>query len=312
MPISEKITERLSFFFGIMFDGWTDVSTHYIAVIATFMKNGVYYEVLLGCSPPLKEKSYTAEEYYVLLESVLAIYGESIKVHAVLIEDNCATNKALADLMSVPLIGCGYHMLNIAIKAYLARRPAIEKTIARVGKTMSQMRNLKAAGALRELTSLTPIKRNVTRWSSTHKMLQRFLQIEGSARQLDDIDAIRRADLDRIKSVMPALKDFKGIMTELQNKGQHIGVVHETFELMTEDYTELKDYLATDATISHNLQFEAAVVKIIRGEQEKLTSEEKVRVSSFLARASPDEAMPPDNEGKRSSHLDFVIANDST
>ncbi|GMF51053.1 unnamed protein product [Phytophthora fragariaefolia] len=105
---------------------------------------------------------------------------------------------------------------------------------------MSQMRNLMAARALRELTSLTPIKRNVTRWSSTPKMLQRFLQIEGSARQLDDIDTIRRADLDRIKSVMPALKDLKSIMTDLQKKGQHIGVVNETFELMTEDYRELK------------------------------------------------------------------------
>ncbi|GMF40077.1 unnamed protein product [Phytophthora fragariaefolia] len=80
---------------------------------------------------------------------------------------------------------------------------------------------------------------------------------------------------------MPAFKDFKGIMTDMQKKGHHVGVAHETFELMTEDYPELKDYLATDATISHNPQFEAAVVKIIHGDQEKLTSEEKVRVSSF-------------------------------
>ncbi|KAG6580120.1 uncharacterized protein IUM83_15740 [Phytophthora cinnamomi] len=75
--VENQIVNKLPFFFGIMFDGWTDVITHYIAVIATFMENGVYYEVLLGCSPPLNEKSYTAEEHYALLESVLGI-GKTI------------------------------------------------------------------------------------------------------------------------------------------------------------------------------------------------------------------------------------------
>ncbi|KAG6619980.1 uncharacterized protein IUM83_05791 [Phytophthora cinnamomi] len=65
----------------------------YIAVIATFMENGVYFEVLLGCSPPLNEKSYTVEEHYALLESVLGTYVKTIKPPAVIIGDNCSTNK---------------------------------------------------------------------------------------------------------------------------------------------------------------------------------------------------------------------------
>ncbi|EGZ24087.1 hypothetical protein PHYSODRAFT_296297 [Phytophthora sojae] len=226
------------------------------------MENEVYYEVLLGCSPPLNEKSYTAEEHYALLESVLGIYGKSIKAPVVIIGDNCLTNKALADLMGVPLIGCGCHKLNLAVKAYLARRPAVEKTIARVDKVVSQLRNLKAAGALRELTSLTPIKRN--------------------ARQLDDIDSIGRADSERLKTIIPSLNDFRSIMTDLQKKGQHIGAVHETFGLMTKDYPELKDYLAADAAIAHNPLFESAVVKIINGEKDSLTVEEKDQVACFL------------------------------
>ncbi|KAG6602814.1 uncharacterized protein IUM83_06954 [Phytophthora cinnamomi] len=115
-----------------MFDGWSHVSTPYIAVIATFMENGLYYEVLLGCSPPFIEKSYMTEEHYALLESVLGIYGKTTRPPAVIIGDNCSTNKALADLMGVPLIGCGYHKLNLVVTAYFARRPAVEKTIARV------------------------------------------------------------------------------------------------------------------------------------------------------------------------------------
>jgi len=38
-----KIEESLPLFFGIMFDGWTDDSTHYIGIIATFMENDEYY-----------------------------------------------------------------------------------------------------------------------------------------------------------------------------------------------------------------------------------------------------------------------------
>lgn len=71
-------------------------------------------------------------------------------------------------------------------------------------------------------------------------------------------------------------------MTDLQKKGQHIGAVHETFGLMTKDYPELKDYLAADAAIAHNPLFESAVVKIINGEKDSLTVEEKDQVACFL------------------------------
>jgi cell division FtsZ-interacting protein ZapD len=122
--------------------------------------------------------------------------------------------------MGVPLIGCGCHKMNLAVKAYLARRPAVEKAVERVDKVVSQLRNLKAAGALRELTSLTPIKRNVTRWSSTYQILHRFLRFDVQARQLDDVDTIRRADAERIKSIMASLKNFKSIMTRADTLAQ--------------------------------------------------------------------------------------------
>eukprot|EP00644_Phytophthora_capsici_P011871 jgi/Phyca11/106819/e_gw1.12.920.1 len=104
-----------------MFDGWSDGSTHYIGVIATFMKEGKYREVLLGCSPPLNEKEYTADEHYALLKFVLSIYGKAVESPSVLIGDNCSTNRALANKMGIPLIGCGCHILNLAVKAFLAR-----------------------------------------------------------------------------------------------------------------------------------------------------------------------------------------------
>ncbi|ETM34715.1 hypothetical protein L914_18249, partial [Phytophthora nicotianae] len=90
--------------------------------------------------------------------------------------------------VGAPLIGCGCHKLNLAVKAFLVRRPVMEKTIERVDKVVSQLRNLKAAGALRLLTPHCALKRNFTRWSSTYKMLESFVIIESSAKELDDID----------------------------------------------------------------------------------------------------------------------------
>ncbi|KAK1935233.1 hypothetical protein P3T76_010999 [Phytophthora citrophthora] len=92
--------------------------------------------------------------------------------------DKCSTNKALAERMGIALIGFGCHKLNLAVKAFLGRRYVVEHSTARVDTVVNQLRNIKVAGSLRALTPLAPIKRNVTRWLSTHSMLNRYLKIE--------------------------------------------------------------------------------------------------------------------------------------
>ncbi|KAF4028732.1 hypothetical protein GN244_ATG19579 [Phytophthora infestans] len=51
-------------------------------------------------------------------------------------------------------------------------------------------------------------------------MLEHYLQIEGTAKQPDDIDTIRRVDSERIKTVLPILENVKSIMTGLQKKAR--------------------------------------------------------------------------------------------
>ncbi|KAG6953478.1 hypothetical protein JG688_00012812 [Phytophthora aleatoria] len=106
-------------------------------------------------------------------------------------------------------------------------------------------------------------------------MMERFLKTQGTAKQLDGVDTFRRADSERIKKLLPTLGNFRSVMTELQTKGQHIGAVHETVQLMIADYLELVDYLAADASISDSPVFKSACAKIINGQQESLKNEEK-------------------------------------
>ncbi|KAK1931473.1 hypothetical protein P3T76_013229 [Phytophthora citrophthora] len=260
---------------------------------------GIYREVQLGCSPPLNEQHYTADERYNLVKFVLAIYGKSITSPSVLMGDNCSTNKVLADRMGIPLVGCGCHKLNLAVKPFLGRRDAVEQSIACVDAVITQLRNIKAAGSLRALTPLAPIKRNVTRWSSTHSMLNRYLKIEKELKQIDDVDTIRRTDLEHIKDILSSMDNFKDVTTDLQRKGEHIGSVHDMFQIMLEDYPEMKDYLAVDTAISPKPLFESAVVKIINGKHDSLTAAEKNLVKKFLVKPTETEVAPARSDEKR-------------
>ncbi|ETO69380.1 hypothetical protein F444_14027 [Phytophthora nicotianae P1976] len=137
-------------------------------------------------------------------------------------------------------------------------------------------------------------------------MLERFVSIENAAKELDDIDPIRLADSDRIKEVLPTLENFKSIMTDLQKQGQHIVVVHETFQMIVEDFLEFSDYLAADAEILHNPLFEKACVKIISGRQESLTDGEKAQVSHFLRQPEPQEPALERSTGSKHSYTSLL------
>ncbi|KAJ8546841.1 hypothetical protein ON010_g11393 [Phytophthora cinnamomi] len=111
---------------------------------------------------------------------------------------------------------------------------------------------------------------------------------------------------ERIRSIMPTLSDFRSVMTDLQKVGQHIGDVHGIFQGMTEDYPELKDYIAADGNISHSSQFESAVVKILDSKKDSLTLEEGALVKRFVRYRRrlgplPDATMPKSSASENGS-----------
>lgn len=65
--------------FAIMFDGWSDSNTHYVAIFATFMIKGQYHEVLLACRPLLQEDDLSADQHLLFLEDTLEVYGNSME-----------------------------------------------------------------------------------------------------------------------------------------------------------------------------------------------------------------------------------------
>ena len=61
--VEENVKTLLPDKFGLMFDGWSDSTVHYVALFATYIHDGTYCETLLSCSPLLEETELTADQH---------------------------------------------------------------------------------------------------------------------------------------------------------------------------------------------------------------------------------------------------------
>ncbi|GMF42607.1 unnamed protein product [Phytophthora fragariaefolia] len=94
------------------------------------------------------------------VQAVLALLYKRISMVAFLVADNCATNKRIAMLMDLPLVGCESHRYNLAVIRYLV---AFASELADVDTLVVQLRHVNNAAELAKYGDLKPIKRNVIR-----------------------------------------------------------------------------------------------------------------------------------------------------
>ncbi|KAG3111168.1 hypothetical protein PI124_g9772 [Phytophthora idaei] len=105
--------------FGIMFDGWSSGSIHYVAVYGVFDTDGNLRLQLLAVSP-LDDGSQDADAHIKLFDCVLDVYNKTLDMVAFIVGDNCSTNQSIATKLDVPLVGCASHQFNLAVNKYLA------------------------------------------------------------------------------------------------------------------------------------------------------------------------------------------------
>ncbi|KAG2795335.1 hypothetical protein PC112_g22682 [Phytophthora cactorum] len=98
--------------FGIMFDGWSSGSMHYVAVYGVFETDGN------------------------LRLQLLAVF---------IVGGNCSTNQSIATKIGVPLVGCASHRFNLAVTKLLAE---YEPLLAQVNTLMSNATTVDAVEKL--------------------------------------------------------------------------------------------------------------------------------------------------------------------
>ncbi|ETP37530.1 hypothetical protein F442_14666 [Phytophthora nicotianae P10297] len=164
--------------------------------------------------------------------------------------------------MSVPLVGCASHRLNLAVRDYLAPH---EFALEEVQQLMRKLRTLKQAAKLRLKTPLVPIMRQDTRWSSTFMMLKRYFKLQEFLSADDDelADMLpSRTTHRQLEGLLSKIRCVESVSKMLQSDGLTLLDARDFFDGLLKVRPSMSKYLAPDADIIHPQDFEAAVVKL--------------------------------------------------
>jgi|Laugrespbdmm15sd_2_1035082.scaffolds.fasta_scaffold21012_1 hypothetical protein len=295
--------------FGIIFDGWSEGSDHYVALFACYDSNGATKTPLLsfqpipdyGASTGL-HYALTAKAHKEFIDVSLNFYGRSGAL-IFLVGDNCSTNKALATLCKVPLVGCGSHRLNLAVTQYLEEHEPLLKTIHDI---MVKLSTIKLGAKLLRETPLHPVQRNATRWSSTFSMIKRFIELKDILEDKfsEDFELPARAGIRKIGDIFENLKNFESVSKKLQKEKEcNILTQRQLFDGLIELYPSTKEYLAADAPIVHSPEFEAAVCKVLLNSIDFDESEEEA-LSDFM---TDDGDAPANDENDELAFAEKII-----
>jgi len=291
--VEKRIADDLPDNFGIIIDGWKDGTTHYIAIFASYSDaNGEGQYPLLSIAPPLDEESFTAETHKAFIIDVLGLYGKDLSNVVYLVGDNAPVNTCLSDLLEVPFIGCASHRFNLACKQYLEE---YEETLSKISRLMVTLRNVKQAGKLRTKTKLSPVLRNVTRWSSTFQMLKRFFEIKDFIDSSDRVLAVNlpsSLELVTLQEVMKDLEEFDSATKLLQDSKRTLLEVRAIFDGLLENYPSMHHYISGESNFVHSPAFENGIFKVQSEQLDDILEEEKELLEPFLQRTIPNLASP--------------------
>jgi hypothetical protein len=202
------------------------------------------------------------------LLKMLSLYGKTDTNIVCLVGDNCSVNQSMSKILKVPLIGCGSHKFNLAIRKWISNQPGIEDIIQKVALVMKKASTLKVSAQLRRLTSLHTVKANDTRWSSTFEMCARFFRIQSELSAVNDLIPLIPSlyEVDTLSKAFKHLAIFNDLTIMLQKEGITFLRVREIFDTILEDYPELSGHLGPASTIIVDVAFEMAVIKIAKGQ----------------------------------------------
>ncbi|OWZ23187.1 hypothetical protein PHMEG_0001960 [Phytophthora megakarya] len=217
----------------------------------------------VGISPPLDKQTFS-------------VYGKSLNDVVALIYDNCSTNKATANLLSINLLGCSCHKLNLAIGRLIESQPELAKAFDSL-----KSKHLKVGSGARgiDLTCGCPSQRHTVAFKLRDG--KKVFEIEMELRQLPELEMPRQSDFRSLRVFTPTLAKFASVMIGLQNHGLSIASARGTLIEILEDFPELRHYLAQDAGIVHNPAFESALGKVLDGRIGEMSPREQAKVRQF-------------------------------
>ncbi|KAG4059585.1 hypothetical protein PC123_g5504 [Phytophthora cactorum] len=167
--------------------------------------------------------------------------------------------------MKVPLVGCGNHRLNLAVRDFL--RPH-ESALEEVQQLMRKLRTLNQAAKLRVKTPLVPVLRQDTRWSSTFSMLDRYFRLREflSADDEDIADLLPSRSVHRkLEDLLSKLRFVESISKKLQSDDLTLLDARDLFDGLLEQRPSFSNYLCDSALLTAEEAEELEPFKVVEG-----------------------------------------------
>ncbi|KAG6959150.1 hypothetical protein JG687_00008950 [Phytophthora cactorum] len=177
------------------------------------------------------------------------------------------SNKRIANLLRVPLIGCASHRLNLAVREYLEPYDS----------------NLEHALVidLLDAGTLLPAERI---YSADEEDMGDFLPSRATHRKL--------------ATLLVSLRDVESVSKRLQADGMTLLDARDLFDALIEIRPAFANYSAPDANIIHSVAFEKATVKVLASQAAMLTEEETTTLEPFKREPTNVTAAAPSSSSK--------------
>ena len=129
--VERKVSVKAMFApaYALVFDGWSEASKHFIGLYIVYpakVDDADPIMHLLAFAPLHDKTNFTAKNHANFITATLKWYSLSADRLFCLIGDNCSTNKATANHLGVPLLGCRSHRFNLSVEQYLRNFLAAE------------------------------------------------------------------------------------------------------------------------------------------------------------------------------------------
>ncbi|KAG2919950.1 hypothetical protein PC119_g16686 [Phytophthora cactorum] len=236
--------------FGLMLDGCSFDSEHYIAVYGYYNFNGKAQYPLLTMAPLVADPSAhhsAASPVNFLREMLMRDYSKRLDDCLFVVGDNCATNQRMATLVGVPLVGCASHRLSLAVQGRFSKA---SDDLDQVKKLMTKLKGLNQSAKLRFKTPLRP-----------------FINDDDTlADSLPSPPANRR-----LCKFLDDLSKIESVSKELQSSSVSLLDARVYFDGLLELHPSFSTHLSPRAPSVHSPHFEAACVKVLVGKADELT-----------------------------------------
>jgi hypothetical protein len=225
-----------------------------------------------------------------------------------LVSDHASVVQAAAEFLQVPFIGCASHRLNLGCCLIHSQHKDILRVITNIAVILRT--SIRYTSVLWGLIALRVVLLNKTRWSSTHAMCERFLQLKPHLPLLLDkfnqlplrakkpkqherlTTLLRQTDaafMNELEQLTARWTDLSTVRMELQHAQMPLVTSLSYFQTLHESdnfpeayiYFHNAHYIAHSINNARSRDFYNAIVKLDRSPDAELTEREQYAVETL-------------------------------